>query len=125
MHTSLTTSPGYYDVLSIAYGSDLGLLMLILAIFTLAVTRDKRKPIGEDLSKQFKIEAVFFFFSGLVFFGSALVPLAASIFGVPIRFDLWIVPLLIGRARRRNMRVINEVRKLRTKRESSAAKPSD
>jgi len=113
--TNSSTSPGYYNVLSIAYGADLGILMLILGFFTTVLADEQRKLVPKDMLKEFNYDAISFYFSAALFFVSALIPLSVPGIGIPLRFDLWLVPFLVGALRRRGRDVIKEVQRSRPK----------
>jgi len=87
---------------SVLYALDLGALNLILAFFTLVLADEERKLIAKDLIKQFRIEGLFTFFAAALFFVSIL-PFfwTHNLFGMPIRYDLWIIPLVILGIRKR------------------------
>ncbi len=119
--TNSSTSPVYYNVLAIAYGADLGVLMLILGFFTTVLADEQRKLIPKDMMKEFTYDAISFYFSAALFFVSALIPISVPGIGIPLRFDLWLVPFLVGEVRRRGRDVIKEAEKARTKDKSTAA----
>jgi uncharacterized membrane protein len=117
--TSSFTSPAYYNVLAIAYGTDLGVLMLILGFFTTVLADEQRKLIPKDMMREFTYDAISFYFSAALFFVSALIPISVPGIGIPLRFDLWLIPFVISTIRRRGRNVINEVQKARSEGKST------
>jgi hypothetical protein len=114
-----STSPAYYNVLAIAYGADLGVLMLVLGFFTTVLADEQRKLIPKDMMKEFIYDAISFDFSAALFFVSALVPISVPGIGIPPRFDLWLIPFVNSGVRRRGRDVIKEVQKARSKSKST------
>lgn len=90
------------DSVSVLYALDLGALNVILGFFTLVLADEERKLIAPDLIKQFKFDGIFTFFAAALFFLSILpVFWHIYLFGIPLRYDLWIFPLVILTVRRR------------------------
>lgn len=87
---------------SVLYALDLGALNLILGIFTLILADEERNLVAHDLIKLFRKDGLFTFFAASLFFIS-IIPFFwnHSFLGLPIRYDLWIIPLVILGVRRR------------------------
>ena len=91
------------DSVSIIYAVDLGALNVILGFFTLTLANEERNLIAPDLIKRFRNDGVFTFIAACMFFVSIL-PIFWSIHwlgGTPLRYDLWILPLVVLSIRRR------------------------
>jgi uncharacterized membrane protein len=92
------TDPGAYaDVVSTFYALDLGAMFAILGAFTLVVADEKRNLIAKSLTRQYRLEGASWFVCGLIFVLTAL-PVFFAIklgSGVPIRYYLWLLPLLL------------------------------
>jgi uncharacterized membrane protein len=87
---------------SVLYAIDLGGLNAIMGFFTLALADEEKKLITPDLIKQFRNDGIFTFVAGGIFFASALpVFWRIYLFGGPLRYDLWLFPLVILSVRRR------------------------
>ncbi|HVB11560.1 MAG TPA: TMEM175 family protein [Nitrososphaerales archaeon] len=84
------------DSVSILYAIDLGALNLILGFFTLTLASEEKNLIAPDLFKEFKKEGIFTFAAAAIFFASIL-----PVFAIPLRYYLWIIPLIILSVRRR------------------------
>jgi hypothetical protein len=91
------TDPGAYaDATSMLYALDLGAMFGILGGFTLTLASEERKLIPKSLIRQYRIEGGSWLACGLIFVLSA-VPIFFTIKlgnGVPIRYYLWLIPLL-------------------------------
>jgi len=71
-------------------------LILILGFFTLTLAAEEKNLIAPDLIKEFKKEGIFTFAAAAIFFASIL-----PVFAIPLRYYLWIIPLIILSVRRR------------------------
>ena len=106
---------GFYNVVSNAYGTDLGVILLVLDFLTSLLVDDRKKLIPNDLKKEFIYDAISLYVAGALFIVSAVIPVTQPGIGVPFRFDLWIIPFLISTVRRRGMSAMKEIHKLRSK----------
>jgi len=70
--------------------------------------------------KEFTYDALSFYFSGALFFVSALIPLSIAGIGIPLRFDLWVLPFIISTIRRRSKDAIKEIQKFRSKEKAAS-----
>jgi uncharacterized membrane protein len=109
-------APGdFANVVSISYGVDLGVMMLILGFFTSVLVDEEKKLIPRELQREFTYEMITMYVAGALFIGSALLPLTIQgIGGQPLRFDIWIFPFIISTIRRRSRDAIKEMQKLRS-----------
>lgn len=92
------TDPGAFtDAVSTLYALDLGGLFAIIGGFTLTLADDERNLIPKALIRQYRIEGVSCFVCGLIFGVSALPVFFTTSLegGEPIRYSLWIAPLLL------------------------------
>ena len=97
-NTPLVTDPGAFaDATSTLYALDLGAMFGILGGFSMTLANEERKLIPKALTRQYRIEGLSWFVCGLLFGVSAL-PFFFKITlgnGVPIRYYLWALPLLL------------------------------
>jgi len=115
--TSKTLEPtsGYYNVVTIAYGTNLGILFLALGFFTSLLLDDQKKLIPKEFQKEFTYDAAALFLAGALFILSGAIPITQTGILLPLRFDLWIIPFLLLRITRRGTGAYKEVQKLRTR----------
>jgi uncharacterized membrane protein len=92
--TDQTTNPGFANVVSVAYALNLGSLMIILGFFTSLLTDEKKKLIPNELMRQFSSDAISYYISGAFFLVSTLVPLTFNGLLLPLRYDLWFIPIV-------------------------------
>jgi uncharacterized membrane protein len=95
--TGLTDPRAFADAVSTLYALDLGAMFAILGGFTFTLADEERKLIPKGLIRQYRFEGVSWFVCGLLFALTAL-PIFFVIKlmnGDPIRYYLWIVPLLV------------------------------
>jgi len=101
------------------YAVDLGVMMLILAAFTLVLSDEERNLIPKDLIKESRIESLSMFVAGGLFLVSILdVFWVKGPGGIYWRFYLWIVPFVLSSIRRRTLFMKNEITKLKRKNET-------
>ncbi len=112
---SSSSSPTFFNAIAIAYGTDLGILMLILGFFTALLVNEEKKLIPKDLVKEYTYDAISYYFSAALFLLSPLIPLSIPGIGFQLRFDFWILPLIIAPIRRFSMNAISETRKARSR----------
>ena len=97
----------FADATSTLYALDLGALFAIIGGFTFTLADEERKLIPKALIRQYRIEGVTSFVCGLIFALSAL-PIFFQIAiesGEPIRYFIWIAPLLLIWVSRRLIRL--------------------
>jgi uncharacterized membrane protein len=87
---------------STLYGVDLGVMMLVMGIFTVALTDAERKLVPKEMRKKLRNEAVTWLVSAAVFLISAL-PFFNGVYleGILVRTDLWLAALAVVFVRRR------------------------
>jgi uncharacterized membrane protein len=96
------------------YATDLGVMMAILASFSLVLADEERNLIPKNLIKEFRIQSAIMFVAALLFFISIL-----DIFWTygpghfEWRFYLWIIPFVLASVQRRISGIIGEIRKHR------------
>ncbi len=101
-------NPGAFEnATSSLYGLDLGVMFLILGVFTFILADEERKLIPDDLTAQFRKEAYGYLLAASCFFVSILpffytFELDGS---GPVRYYIWLVPLAFILARRWASRV--------------------
>lgn len=78
------------------YGLDLGVTMLVLGIFTLALADDEKKLVPKEMIRQLRSQAAVLLVAAAFFLVSAL-PLLNDVFvaGSFVRNDLWLGALLV------------------------------
>jgi len=94
---TVTDLGAFADATSTLYALDLGALFAIIGGFALTLADQERKLIPKALIRQYRIEGVSCFVCGLIFGISAL-PVFFKIAlgnGDPIRYYLWIIPLML------------------------------
>jgi len=118
--TNLNAPGDFANIVSISYGIDLGVMMLILGFFTSLLVDEEKKLLSKELRREFTYEMITMYVAGALFVGSALIPLTVQgIGGQPLRFDIWIFPFIISTIRRRSRDAIREMQKLRPHNKSS------
>ena len=95
------------EVSSALYGLDLGVMMLVMGVFTVALADEERKLVPKDMVKRLRFEAVTWLVSAAVFLTSAA-PVFNTIYagGTFLRFYLWIGALIIVWIRRTARRAL-------------------
>lgn len=90
------------DMASALYGVDLGVMMLVMGIFTVVLADKERKHVGKEMRKKLRNEAVTWLISAAVFLISAT-PIfnGLSFEGTLVREELWVGALLVVFVRRR------------------------
>ncbi|MDA4137315.1 MAG: TMEM175 family protein [Thaumarchaeota archaeon] len=94
---AVTDPRAYADASSTLYALDLAALFGILGGFTLTLASDERKLIPKELIRRYRLEGVSQVACGLIFVVSAL-PIFFTLeggTGGPIRYYIWIIPLLL------------------------------
>jgi uncharacterized membrane protein len=92
-----TDPNAFTDATSTLFALDLGALFAIIGGFTLTLADEERNLIPKALTRQYRIEGAACFVCGL-FFGVSALPVFFTVTlesGEPIRYFLWIVPLLL------------------------------
>jgi uncharacterized membrane protein len=91
-----------FEAASSLYGIDLGAMMLIMAVFTLALADEEKRLVPSGMLRQLRTESVTWFISSAIFFASAL-PLFGRIdvggvylTGISIRTVMWLGAVLIA-----------------------------
>ncbi len=120
VHTDSARNPDFYNSVTIGYAIDLGTLMVVLGFFTTVLADEQRNLVPKDLVKEFNIEAIISFANGGLFFVSCFIPDSVPGIGIPLRYDLWLVPFVVSAIRRRGQDVIKEVHKARSKGKSTS-----
>jgi uncharacterized membrane protein len=102
LYNILRAKTSLLDVASALYGVDLGVMMLIMGIFTIALAGKERKVVTKEMRKKKRNEAMTWLISAAIFLGSAL-PIFNEMFfeGITVRTELWLVALLVVFVRRR------------------------
>jgi hypothetical protein len=106
----VTDLGAYADVSSTLYALDLAALFGILGGFALTLASDERKLIPKGLIRRYRFEGASQIACGLIFVVSAL-PIFFTLkggTGEPVRYYLWIVPLLLIWVSRRFERRLEE-----------------
>ena len=100
-------APSLYEAASSFFGIDVGAMMLIMGVFTLALADEERKLVPAEMLGRLRSEAWIWFASAAIFLVSA-VPLFGRISvgvvatnGLSIREILWAVALLLSWVRGR------------------------
>ena len=101
-NSALKVAPSLYETASSSFGLDVGAMMLIMGIFTLALADEERKLVPGTMTQGMRWEAVGWFLSAGIFLGSAI-PLfgrvnvvGTSVTGVSVRTFLWILALVVS-----------------------------
>jgi len=91
------------DVASSLYGFDLGIMMLIMGIFTVALADEEKKLVPKAMIKELRNEAITWLTAAGTFLLSAL-PLfnTLTVRGVAVRTGLWVVALVVIWLKRRS-----------------------
>lgn len=104
LRLSNSSTPAYGRLLEAAsslYGIDLGAMMLIMAIFTLALADEEKRLVPEDMIHQLRLEASTWLISSVIFLISAL-PVFGKIdvggvltTGLTVRILMWLGAVVI------------------------------
>jgi uncharacterized membrane protein len=107
--------PEITDFASQVYAADLGVMLAILAGFTLVLADEDRKLLPKESIREFKIEGITMAIAASVFLISTL-----EIFWTshapnnqPWRFYIWIIPFTLSAIRRRSKSIIERIKKTR------------
>lgn len=86
---------------SAVYAIDLGAIMLILGFFTFLLADEEKRLIPDTMIRSFRAQSYVQMLSGMIFFITALpIFYEVSLFGSPLRFDIWFFPLIVVWVRR-------------------------
>ena len=104
-----TTSPlgaALFSAATAIYGLDLGVIMVVMGVFTVSLADEEKKLVPADMLKELRGEAIVWFASGACFLGSAA-PVFDNLFvlGTWARSDLWLGALVISLVRRGSKRL--------------------
>jgi uncharacterized membrane protein len=89
------------QVSSALYGLDLGVMMLVMGTFTVALADEERKLVPKEMTGQLRSEATTWLISGAIFLISSTPIFDAMVVdGSFVRFDLWLGALLVVWIRR-------------------------
>ena len=104
-------APSLYEAASSFFGIDVGAMMLIMGIFTLALADEEKRLVPKEMVSRLRSEAGIWFTSAGIFLVSAI-PLfgkinvgEASIAGLSLRELLWVAALVISWVRGRALEV--------------------
>lgn len=90
------------EMASALYGVDLGVMMLIMGIFTVALADEERKLVPKEMRKKLRNEAATWLISAAIFLISATPIFTGPLLqGTLVRTDLWLGALLVVFVRRR------------------------
>jgi len=83
------------------YGLDLGVIMVVMGVFTISLADEEKKLVPADMLKDLRGEATVWFLAGICFLVSAA-PVFDNLFlqGTWARSDLWLGALVISLVRR-------------------------
>jgi uncharacterized membrane protein len=85
------------DTASILYALDMAGLMLILALFTHRLAQEERELVPKESLAKFKLVRNALFISATLFAITVLPPFwTRTLFGQPIRFYFWFIPLMLS-----------------------------
>lgn len=100
-------SPSLYETASSFYGIDLGAMMIIMAVFTLALANEERRLVPAEMISRLRAEAGIWFTSAAIFLVSAA-PLFGRttlgsflVTGLSLREFMWVGALIISWVRGR------------------------
>jgi uncharacterized membrane protein len=96
------------DIATQLYGLDLGVIMVVMGLFTATLAQEERALVPKEMVRQLRSEAGSWLVAGAVFLVSGL-PFFNStfLFGTFVRFDLWVGALLIVTIRRSASRILS------------------
>ena len=104
------------DSSSQLYALDLGVMMTILAMFTLVLADESRNLVPKDSIREYKVAGITLLIAAVVFFVSTL-----EIFWLshgpgdePWRFYVWVIPFCLSVVRRRGKAILEEIKKPHT-----------
>jgi len=95
-NSAVIVAPAIRDVASALYGFDLGIIMLVMGIFTLALADEEKKLVPKSMINELRTEATTWSIAAGIFLVSAL-PAFDRIFirGTFLRTDLWLGALVV------------------------------
>ena len=101
-NTANPVSPAVYEAASSSFGLDLGAMMLIMAVFTLALADEERRLVPASMLKQINAEAVtwgvasgVFLISALPVFGKIEVG-GIPVSGLTVRSVMWFLAIMFS-----------------------------
>jgi len=103
--------PALIEVASSLYGFDLGAMMLVMAIFTLALANEEKQLVPKDMIRQMRWEATTWIISAAIFLVSAFPAFGRvsldglSVTGLSLRQVLWLVAIIVVWLRRGAARI--------------------
>ena len=107
------------DFESQVYAIDLGIMMIILASFTLVLADEDRKLIPADMIREAKAESITMFVAGGLFLISLLeIFWVRGPYGFYLRYYLWMIPFVLAAVRRRTSSIMNFTRKSKQQKKS-------
>jgi uncharacterized membrane protein len=91
---------------SAAYAVDLGMIMMILGFFTFLLADEEKRLVPNTMIRVFRSQSYVQMLSGAIFFVTAFpIFYEISLYGSPLRFDIWFFPLIVVWVRRGWFRV--------------------
>ena len=106
-NTGTKPSVSLFETASSLYGIDLGAMMLIMGIFTLALADEEKSLVPKEMVSRLRSEAVTWFISSGIFVLSAI-PLfgrtdlgGVLVTGISVRTLMWLVAIVIASVRGR------------------------
>ncbi len=95
-NSALEVTTSIRDVASALYGFDLGIVMLVMGIFTLELADEEKKLVPKAMISELRTEATTWAISAAIFLISAL-PAFDRLFvrGTFLRTDLWLAALVV------------------------------
>jgi uncharacterized membrane protein len=101
-NSALKVSISLYEAASSTFGLDVGAMMLIMGVFTLALADEEKRLVPGGMTKGLRAEAVGWFVSSGIFLVSAIPVfgrvevVGTQVTGVSVRTSLWLLALLVS-----------------------------
>jgi uncharacterized membrane protein len=110
VNTASPAASALLDAATSFYGFDLGVMILIMGVFTITLADEERNLVPRDMTKQLRSEAFSAFVAGAIFLVSAL-PLFGVLYvgDTQSRTDLWVAALVLTWVRRGVKRILPEL----------------